>query len=118
METKEDAITLSYQNFNMLKGMNRKNRRVAEKLIRKGYDDDQLAQEFNKIIRKAYRPSRLINLWLRILRGKDTYHTHIPKGERPRIDIGVAKIDQDGTRHNLMVTDYAKCQKLRHKLAK
>lgn len=118
MEQKQDAITLSYTNYTVLKGMNRKNRRVAERLVRKGYDDDQLSQEFNKIVRKSYRPSQLLNLWRRIWRGKDVYHTHIPKGERPRIDIGVAKIDQDGTRHNLMVTDYAKCQKLRHKLAK
>jgi len=118
MEKKQDAISLSYANYTQLQGMNRKNRRVAEKLMRKGYDDDQLSQEFKKIIRKTYRPSRLISMFKKIWNKKDEYYTHLSKSERPQIDIGVAKVDRDGTRHNLMAIDYAKCQKLRHKLAK
>lgn len=101
--------------------MNRADRRHAERLVQKGYDDERMALELRNMSRRGDKPSATIRgiRWiLRRLSRPGTYYAHLPKNIRPMVSTGNVKIDAKGNRHTIMVADHVKCEKARRKVLK
>jgi hypothetical protein len=106
--------SLHDKNIQTIAYMNRKNRRKAERLMSRGYDDEQISEELKRLSRDS-RPSKLVAMWRKILKRlnrQDPYYTHIPKQVRPMVCTGY----KEGT--PIMVADHIKCEKLRRKGAR
>jgi hypothetical protein len=114
MMTGPKLPSLAEKNTQAIAYMNRTNRRKAERLLTKGYTDEQLSVELSKITRDK-KPSKLVAMWRKILKRlnrRDPYYTHIPKQVRPMVCTGY----KEGI--PIMVADHIKCEKLRRKGAK
>jgi len=103
--------SVAQMNTQMVAGMNRKNRRQADRLMTKGYDDERIAHELKRLEQVNRKPSKLISLWQKIFSrwSVDPYYTHIPKQIRPMLCTGY----KEGV--PIMVADHVKCEKLRRK---
>jgi hypothetical protein len=102
---------VAQRNAQTIAGMNRKNRRQAERLMAKGYDDERISSELVKFTRQEQRYGKIVKLWRRMISrlGRETYYTHIPKQIRPMVCTGY----KEGV--PIMVADHIKCAKIRRK---
>ena len=112
---------LHQQNSMRIAHMNRADRRRAEHLIQKGYDDERMALELHNMARRGERPSPTIKAirWIiKRLSRPGAYYAHLPKKVRPMMSTGNVKIDPKGNHHTIMVADPVKCEKARRKVLK
>lgn len=115
MNEAQRTNTIKQQNESIIAGFNRENRRKANRLIQKGYDDYLLAHELKRLQQSSQTRSPLIRAWKKILawwRRKDPYYVHIPKQVRPMVCTGY----KEGI--PIMVADHMSCEKIRKKLSK
>ncbi|HKM07674.1 MAG TPA: hypothetical protein VJ869_11860 [Sphaerochaeta sp.] len=100
--------------------MNRRDRRLYERLKSRGWDDEEVVKE----VRRKSSPSKgspLLKMWKSIFspfRKPSSYLTHIPKAKRPMVATGAIRVDPNGWEHPIMEMDYHKSQKMRRKLAR
>jgi len=109
---KEDREHEHYQdmlNEQKILGMNRANRRAAQKIMNIGYSADRLSQELKRLDSSSSKGSPLIKMWKYIIKRftrPDPYYFHIQKCVRPMMYVGEIGAIQ---------ASFVKCEKIRKK---